>query len=308
VYLSRLSAWRPDEVLTNQDLAGMVDTSDEWIYEHVGIRERRRSPPDLKVHEQGASAARRSLEGFVEPIDLVVCGLSISDYQIPSTANLIADALKLPEVAAFDVRAACSSFVFVLHTLRGLLAAGMHKRALLVIAEAYTHATDYTDRNTCVLWGDASFACIASAEKPSGLSFEVLDTRIGSRSSDWRTIEIPNDGFFKQRGAVVQAFAIRKMAAIVQQQLEGSPVDWFVGHQANAGILSRACARAGLRPEQNLTNIEEFGNTGAAGAPSVLADHQGRFADGSRIVVATVGAGLSWGTALLKTHRQGEGR
>lgn len=303
MYLSKLAAWRPDEVLTNADLSRLVDTSDSWIFEHVGIRERRRSPKDMPVHEQGARAARAVVEG--ETVDLVVCAFSISDFHIPATANLVAAELGLADAAAFDVRAACSSFVFGLHTLRGLIDSGMHRRALLVVPEAYTHATDYGDRNTCVLWGDASFACLVTREKPAtGLSFEVLDTRIGSKSSDWKLIQIENGGMFQQQGPSVHKFAIKKMSQILLEQMRGEPVDWFVGHQANASILERAAERAGLRPEQSLTNIEKFGNTGAAGAPTVLADNVGRFKDGERIVVATVGAGLSWGTTMLRAHRR----
>lgn len=310
MFLSRLAAFRPEQVLSNQDLSRMVDTSDEWIFEHVGIRERRRAPADLPVHALGAAAARRALEG-VDPasIDLVVCGLSVSEYQIPSTANLVAAEVGLADAAAFDLKAACSSFVFAAHALRGLFAAGQHRRALLVVPEMYTRAVDYTDRNTCVLWGDAAFACLVDAEQPAGLSLWVEDTRIGSRSKDWQAVQIPPGGFFLQAGTTVQGFAIRKMAAIAQEQLAAKslqPADlaWFVGHQANAGILSRVCDRLGIAADRHLTNIEKFGNTGAAGAPSVLADNQEKFRDGDRILVATVGAGLSWGTALLCACRE----
>ncbi|MGZ6142376.1 MAG: 3-oxoacyl-ACP synthase, partial [Myxococcales bacterium] len=156
LFLSRFAAWRPDEVLSNADLARLVDTSDEWIFEHVGIRERRRAPKDMPVHELGAQAARLSLAG-VDPgsIDLVICGLSVSDFQIPSTANLVAAAAGVGDAPAFDVRAACSSFLFSLHAVRGFLAGGLHRRALLVVPELYTRVVDYGDRNTCVLWGDA---------------------------------------------------------------------------------------------------------------------------------------------------------
>ena len=310
MYLSRLAAWRPEEVLSNEDLSEMVDTSDEWIFDHVGIRERRQAPHGMPVHEMGANAAGRTLEGVdLASIDLVVCALSVSDWQIPSTANLVAAALGLSDAPAFDLRAACSSFVFGVHVLRGMLAAGQHKRALLVVPEGYTRTVDYTDRNTCVLWGDAAVACLVSAERPAGFSLEVQDTRVGSRSSDWAAVQIPPGGHFQQQGTTVQGFAIRKMAAIAQEALAArslapSDLAWFIGHQANAGILSRACERAGIAPAQNLTNLEKFGNTGAAGAPSVLADHQEKFRDGQRVLVATVGAGLSWGTALLRSWRQ----
>ena len=306
MYVSGLSAWRPDEVLTNADLAKLVDTSDEWIVEHVGIRERRKSPADLPVHQMGAAAARLALAGEdLSSIDLVICGLSVADYEIPATANLVASEAGLIQAACLDVRAACSSFVFGLHVLRGLLATGQHKKALLVIPEAYTHVTDYRDRNSCVLWGDAAVACLVSADPPVRGGFAVEDTRVGSRSTGWEAITVKKGGHFVQKGPVVQAFAIRKMATIVGDQLKASglevkDVDWFVGHQANGGILRTVCALAGFRPEQSLTNIERFGNTGAAGAPSVLADHQGHLKDRERVVVATVGAGLSWGTALLR--------
>ncbi len=318
--LQRLRVWYPEEVLSNEDLARMVDTSDEWIVEHVGIRERRCSPRDMPVHAMGARAAAAALQG-TDPgrVDLVVCAHSIADYHIPATANLIAAEVGCGDAAAFDIRAACSSFVFGLHALRGLLAAELHERALLVIPEAYTHAVDYTDRATCVLWGDAAFACVVSraplsetAAPESGEPFlEVLDTAIGSRSKDAMTVAIPVGGFFRQEGAVVQAFAIRKMAEVVRGMLDRNrlrpeDVAWLVGHQANLGILERACARAGFRPEQNLVNIDRFGNCGAAGAPGVLAQNAHRFRPGDRIVVATVGAGLSWGGALL-VARGGEG-
>ncbi len=308
MYLARPSVWHPEERLTNAQLSRLVDTSDEWIVEHVGIRERRRSPPDMPVHAMGARAAALALEGF-DParLDLVVAAPSIADHHIPAVANFVAAEAGATEAAAFDVRAACSGFVFALHAVRGLFAAGGHRAALVVVPEAYTHATDYSDRATCVLGGDAAFACLAFAERPEGPCLEVEDTFVGSRSKDALAITIPVGGFFRQDGAVVQAFAIRKMAEVVKTAMERrrltpETVDWVIGHQANLGILERACARAGIAAAKNLTNIAEFGNTGAAGAPSVLAQEMagGRFADGARIVVATVGAGVSWGGAVLR--------
>jgi 3-oxoacyl-[acyl-carrier-protein] synthase-3 len=306
VFLSRLATWHPEEVLSNEDLARMVDTSDEWIIEHVGIRERRRSPKDMPIHVLGARAAHAALEG-VDPstVDLVVCALSITDYHIPATANLVAAEVGCGDAAAFDLKAACSSFVFAVHVLRALLATGAHKRALLVVPEAYTHVTDYTDRSTCILWGDAAFACIASVEPPGGRSLVVEDTFIGSRSKDALAVQIPVGSTFRQEGPVVQAFAIRKMAEITQlvcqrKGLTPEEVPYVIGHQANLGILTRAARRAGFAPERNLTNIERFGNCGAAGAPSVLAQNFERFRQGERVVVSTVGSGLSWGGALLR--------
>ena len=311
MYLSRLSAWHPDEVLSNEDLARMVDTSDEWIVEHVGIRERRRAPRDMPVHELGARAAAAALEGFdAGSVDLVLCALSITDYHIPSTANLVAAQAGCGDAAAFDVKAACSSFLFGLHALRGLLATGQHACALLVVPETYTHVTDYADRSTCVLWGDGAFACIATRERPPGRSLEVEDTFVGSRSKDAMAVAIPVGGTFRQEGAVVQAFAIRKMAEVLRASLDRrglrpEDVAYIVGHQANLGILERACARAGFPPERQLTNIEKFGNCGAAGAPTVLAQNAARFRPGERIAVATVGSGLSWGGAILKVCEEG---
>jgi 3-oxoacyl-[acyl-carrier-protein] synthase-3 len=306
LFLSRLAVWYPEEILTNEDLGRLVDTTDEWIVEHVGIRERRRSPRDMPVHALGARAAALALEGFdAASVGLVVCGLSISDYQIPATANLIAADVGCGDAPAFDVRAACSSFVFALHTLRGLFATGEHASALLVVPEAYTHATDYSDRATCILWGDAAFACLVTRERPPGPAFAVEDTFVGSRSKDWAAVQIPTGGTFRQEGTVVQAFAIRKMTEVVQRVLarRGLATDdiaYMIGHQANLGILTRVTARLGLAPEKSLTNIERFGNCGAAGAPAVLAQNAARVREGERVVVATVGAGLSWGGVLLK--------
>ena len=306
MFLSRPSVWHPEEILSNADLGRLVDTSDEWIVSRVGIRERRKAPRDMKVHEMGALAARLALDG--QPVDTVVCGLSVSDYHVPSTANLIASQLEqCAEAAAFDVRAACSSFVFGLHALRGLFALGEARRALLVIPEAYTHVTDYKDRSTCILWGDAAFACLVSQDAPEGLSFEVEDTFVGSRSQDALVVQAEIGGSFKQQGNAVHAFAIRKMTAVVQTSLErrgltAADLSYFIGHQANLGILERAAERLGIPPSKHLSNIEKFGNCGAAGAPSVLAQNVARFKHGERIAMATVGSGLSWGGALLRAH------
>jgi 3-oxoacyl-[acyl-carrier-protein] synthase-3 len=313
MFLSRLSVWYPEEVLTNEALARMVDTTDDWIVEHVGIRERRRSPSDMPVHALGARAAAAALEGF-DPgrIDLVVCGLSITDYHIPATANLVAAEVGCGDAAAFDLKAACSSFAFAVHTLRALLATGEHRAALLVVPEAYTHCTDYGDRATCVLWGDGAFACVATADPPTGRSLRVEDSFIGSRSKDALAVQIPVGSPFRQEGAVVQAFAIRKTAEVATRLLERrgltpGEVRYFIGHQANLGILTRACARAGFAPEQHLTNIESFGNCGAAGAPGVLAQSFGRMRAGERVLLATVGSGLSWGGTILEVHEAQEG-
>ena len=283
----------------------MVDTSDEWIVSRVGIRERRKAPAGMKVHELGARAGRQSLDG--KPVELVVCGLSVADYHVPSTANLIAAELGCNEAAAFDVRAACSSFVFSLHALRGMFALGELSRALLVIPEAYTHVTDYTDRGTCILWGDAAFSCLVTRDAPPGQSLEVLDTFVGSKSQEALTIQAEIGGKFKQQGNAVHAFAIRKMSEVVETSLKrchltAQDLAWFVGHQANLGILQRACERVGIPPEKHLSNIELFGNTGAAGAPSVLAQNAERFRAGDRIAVATVGSGLSWGGTVLRAR------
>lgn len=304
MFLSSLAVWYPDEVLTNADLAAMVDTSDAWIVDRVGIRERRRSSPDMPVHVLGARAAVQTLADH-DPaaVDLVVCAPSISDYHIPATANLVGAAVGCGDAAAFDLRAGCSGFVFALHVLRGLIGSA-HQRALLVIPEAYTHATDYQDRSTCVLWGDAAFACLVTPQPPPGRSFQVLDTFIGSRSKDATAIEVPVGGWFRQKGGAVQTFAIRKMTEVVQtvldrQGLAAADVGYLIGHQANLGILTRVAERTGFTSRQHLTNIELFGNCGAAGAPAVLAQNARGFQDGDRIVVATVGAGLSWGGAML---------
>jgi 3-oxoacyl-[acyl-carrier-protein] synthase-3 len=306
MYLSRPAAWHPEEVLDNEALSRIVDTSSEWIIEHVGIRERRRSPPDMPVHALGARAAALALEGM-DPaaVDLVVCALSVSDYHIPSTANLVAAEVGCGGAPAFDIRAACSSFVFALHAVRGLIATGAHRRVLIVVPEMYTHVADYRDRSTCVLWGDGAFACLVSAERPAERAAVVEDTWIGSRSKDALTVRIPVAGTFWQEGSVVQAFAIRKMAEVLTTLLERGKlapeeVAYVIGHQANLGILTRACARAGFPLEKNLTNIEKYGNCGAAGAPTVLAQEWQRFRSGERIAMATVGSGLSWGGALFR--------
>jgi 3-oxoacyl-[acyl-carrier-protein] synthase III len=308
IYLSSLAAWHPEEVLTNEDLSAMVDTTDAWIVDRVGIRERRQAPSHMRVHQLGVRAAGLALAYTdAASLDLVLCAPSFADYHVPATANLIASETGCTAAAAFDIRVGCSAFVFALHTLRGLFATGGHRRALLVIPEALTHATDYSDRSTCILFGDAAFACIVTPDPPAGLSFRVADTLVGSRSRSWTAVQIPVGGTIAQDGPAVQAFAIKKMSEVVESllcrnALTADRADYLVGHQANLGILTRVAERTGFTPPKHLTNIELFGNCGGASAPCVLAQNAHRFRHDERIVVATVGTGLSWGGALLLTH------
>lgn len=235
--------------------------------------------------------------------DILICGTSVPDYQIPAQASLVAKKLGIGP-ACFDVNSACSSFVTNLSVAKGMMQDRRIQSAAIFNVERYTTCLDYSDRRNCVLFGDGSASAILRKGK-SLRGFRVLDTILHSDPSGSELVQIPMNGYFYQNGARVQKFAISRTCEVTeeiveQNQLKIDDIRYFIGHQANLRMLTSACNKLGLEAEKHLYNVDTHGNQGAAGAPSVLSLNWNRFKDGDIVVVSVVGSGLTWGSALLQ--------
>jgi 3-oxoacyl-[acyl-carrier-protein] synthase-3 len=254
--------------------------------------------------EAGAAAARVALDrAGLAPADigLVLAGGCSPQHTIPAEACTIAAALGI-EATAYDIGSACSSFAAQMNVLWNTRPAALPNHILVVNVENTTKTVDYRDRGTAVLWGDGASAAVLS---PRNLGkFEVLGTVLHSDPSGWDKVAIPTGFHFRQQGSAVQSFAIRKSGETWKEisSLMGSKNPYFIGHQANLLMLSSVCERAHIPANRHLSNVEEFGNCGAAGAPSVLSENWDRFETGDEIGIVVVGSGLTWGGIALRAR------
>lgn len=324
IYIHGMGHFHPDNVIDNPFLESLdIGTTDQWIMDRVGIHRRRTVLPldyivetrnadpreGLRVashdHQQCAVGAARMALGraglTAADVGLVIGGSSTIQLSSPTEGCAVAGLLGI-DAPAFDVNSACTSFAAQLHVLEGMKLEALPDFILLTLPESNTLTVDYNDRNAAVLFGDAAAALVVSprVSAPLRLRHSVLH----SQPSSWERVIIPAMGHFCQDGPVVQRFAIRKTVATFKE-LEGSAgpgrrPPWFIGHQANMLMLQSSCAAAGIEEPQHLFNVDQFGNCGSAGAPSVLSCHWDMFEPGDRIVVALVGAGLTWGGVLLE--------
>jgi 3-oxoacyl-[acyl-carrier-protein] synthase III len=319
-----LGHWHPETVIDNAFLESLgLETSDEWIMERVGVRTRRtvldldyirqtKNEDPRRSHEAssatnaqaGAAAARMALErAGLQPSDigLVVAGGCSPQHTAPAEACLVAAELGI-EATAYDLSSACSSFAAQVHALAQVREDALPDYVLIVQPEMTTRTVDYRDRSTAVLWGDGASAAVLSPRHRGKLG--VLATVLHSDPAGWDKVAIPSGGHFRQNGSAVQTFAIRKT---LETWAELTPVfsrpdPYFVGHQANFRMLSSVCERAGIAPERHLSNVEAFGNQGAAGAPAVLSQSWERLSAGDEIGLVVVGSGLTWGGVALRVR------
>ncbi len=320
LFLHALGHFHPENVIDNAFLEELdIGTSDEWILERVGIRTRRtvlpldyiretrnvdpRAASQAALHDN-ADTGRRAAEHALaraglraSDIGMVIAGGCCPDMAIPADACRIAAALGI-EAPALDVNSACSSFGAQLHLLASMQR--LPPYVLVVNPENTTRVVDYSDRSNAVLWGDATSAAIVSTEVPARV--RIVETMLGSSPAGAHLVTIPRHGHFAQDGSVVQRFAIKTTLACANALLPaarerarsvGGAVR-FVGHQANALVLEAVTRRAEIAPDAHFSNVADFGNTGAAGAPSVLSQHWDELADGDAVVVVVVGSGLTW--------------
>lgn len=322
--LHGLGHFHPDTQITNQFLEELdIGTDDEWILERVGIRSRRtaldldyirrtrnRDPRAAleATRYTNAEAGRRAAEMAIEragipksDIGMVIAGSSAMDTATPAEACNVARALEL-EVPAFDVNSACTSFFAILHVLSLMQPDKLPGHVLVVVSESVTRSVDYTDRASAVLWGDGAVAAVLSTRLPGRAS--ILASRLHSSPAGADKVVIPRLGHFRQHGRAVQMFAIKKTAELLgelqhEYRCEGRRLH-FVGHQANLRMLDAVRRECGVAEDRHHTNVEWFGNTAGAAAPSVVSMRWEKWAPEDDIALVGVGAGLTWSSCLVR--------
>jgi 3-oxoacyl-[acyl-carrier-protein] synthase III len=320
-HITGWGSYAPPRVVTNDDLARIVPTSDEWIHGRTGIRERHIADDHDYTSTMSIKAARRALEVAnlaPDQLGLVVLATATPDHLMPNTATMVQTALGATGAAAFDLNAACSGFVYGVVVASGLIRAGLYDTALVIGAESLSRVTNWTDRATCVLFGDGAGAVVLEAsELPGG----VLTSELGADGSGGDLITIglgtrnlgqgdnlpPGANYIRMKGQEVFRFATRIMEestrhVVAEAGLTMDDVDLVIPHQANSRILQTAAKRLDLPPERLFSNVERFGNTSAASVPLALVDavSQGRVRGGDHIVLVGFGGGLTWAAALIQ--------
>jgi len=311
----------PERVLTNFDLEKMVDTSDEWISTRTGIKERRIAADDLATSDYAAEAARSALASAgLGPgdVDLIIVATVTPDHFFPSTACLVQSKIQATKAAAFDLSAGCSGFVYALDMAARCVETGAYRNVVVVGADLLSRVTDFTDRSTCVLFGDAAGAVVIGPVDTGG----VLSAYLGADGGGGENLCIPGGGtrlprykseegakdhFIHMAGNDVFRFAVRIMPeaafeALRRAGVSPEEVDLFIPHQANIRIIDAAAKRLGIEGDRLFVNVDRYGNTSAASIPLALweAASSGRLAQGDVIVLVGFGAGLTWGAAVIE--------
>lgn len=316
VGITGLGCYVPDRVLTNEELSQLVDTSDEWIMERTGIRERRIAAPEQAMSDLAVPAARAALEragAAASEIDLVIVATVTPDMTFPSTSALIADRLGMPQAAAYDLSAGCTGFVYAIAQAHGMLASGLVRKALVVGGDVLSKILDWGDRSTLVLFGDGAGAVVMEPVSDGGgfLGFELGADGGGGvhlwlPSSGSRLFEEP-DRFVKMNGREVFKFATRVLVSSAEAILDAcerevDDVDVYVPHQANVRIIEHARKKLGVPEERTVVNVDKYGNTSSGSIPLALADaaDDGRLRPGELVLMTGMGAGLTWGSALIE--------
>jgi len=313
--ITGLGVYVPERVVTNDDLAQYVDTTDEWIVERTGIRERRMATEDEALTDIAMPAARDALaDAGVEAsdIDLLICATVTPDMMFPTSSALMADALVMPQAAAYDLLAGCTGFMYAVAQAYGMLAAGLSRRALVVGGDVLSKILDWDDRSTLVLFGDGAGAVVMEPVSRGGfLGFELGADGGGGvhlqyPGSGSRLFENP-ESMLKMNGREVFKFATRVMVSSAEAVLAEcgktiEDVDVYVPHQANKRIIDYAVGKLGVPQERTVVNVDRYGNTSSGSIPLALADARadGRLRDGALVLMTGMGAGLTWGSALLE--------
>lgn len=309
----------PPDVLTNAKLARMVDTSDEWIVERTGIKERHiLAGKGLGTSHMGAEAVRGLLARTATApgdVDLLICATTTPDFVFPSTANLICDMCGIRNVGSFDVQAACSGFLYALTIATQFIATGACRKIIVVGADKMSSIIDYTDRATCVLFGDGAAAVLLEPSRNYG----IIDTLIGSDGAGMPHLHQKAGGsrmpptaetvaqrlhYVHQEGAAVYKVAVARMAEVAatlmkRNQLGGDDIDWVAPHQANRRIIEATADRLKLRAERVMINIDKYGNTTNATIPLCLWDYESKLKPGDRMLLAAFGGGFTWAGAYM---------
>jgi len=315
-------SYLPEKILTNADLEKMVDTSDEWITERTGIKERRIANGNQVASDLAYEASKVALERAglkTKDIDLIIAATVTGDMPFPSTACILQDKLCEKNAAAFDINAACSGFLYGLYIADGFIRSGMHKRILVVGTEVLSKITDWNDRTTCVLFGDGAGAVII---EPTEENRGIISMSINSDGSMWELLYLPGGGsrfpsskdsidgglhYIKMKGNETFKFAVRTLEDLVvkilkENKLKPSQLSLLIPHQANLRIIQATADRLGIPMDKVLVNLDRYGNTSAASIPIALdeAVTTGRINDGDYILLEAFGGGITWASALIK--------
>lgn len=324
IFIHGIGHFHPNNIIDNQFLTDLnIDTSNEWIIDRVGIKQRR-TVLDLDYikntynknraettknmqfynYQTGAFAARAALSHanlLPKDIGMVVSGGCAPQYTLPAEACMIAAELGI-EAPAFDINSACSTFLAHIYNINQIHPDNLPDYILLVIPENMTHTIDFSDRKVAVLFGDGSCALVIS--KKHKTNTYITDAIIESNPSAYRAITMPSGGYFYQEGQVVQRFAIKKTLSTIEKLRNISNMQnnnyYFIGHQANLAMLKTVCKSANITEQFHWYNVDQFGNCGAAGAPSVLSQNWDKLQPGEQIILVVVGAGLTWGGMVIK--------
>jgi 3-oxoacyl-[acyl-carrier-protein] synthase III len=316
ISITGLGAHVPQRVLTNDELSTIVDTSDEWIMERTGIRERRIAAPEEALTDLALPAARTALaQAGIEAkdVDLLLCATVTPDMMFPTSSALLADELGADDAAAYDLLAGCTGFMYAVAQAYGMIAAGLAERALVVGGDVLSRILDWTDRSTLVLFGDGAGAVVLErVDKRGFLGFELGADGGGGMhlslpgSGSRRIEDASANGFVHMNGREVFKFATRVLVSSAEAVLERcgvsvDDVDVYVPHQANVRIMDHAAQKLGIPRERMVVNVDRYGNTSSGSIPLALAEAQGdgRLKEGDLVLMTGMGAGLTWGSALM---------
>lgn len=314
-----IGSYLPEKIVTNDDLAKIVDTSDEWIRERSGIHQRHIAADGELTSDLALHAAKRALTDAgidAQEIDLIVLATSTPDNTFPATATKVQAALGINHGAAFDVQAVCSGFVFAMTTADALIKCGQAQKALVIGAETFSRILDWKDRATCVLFGDGAGAVVLGAEQGQGTNDDrgILASKLRSDGRHYDKLFVDGGvsstqtvGYLRMQGPEVFKHAVKNISSVVLETLEIaempiSQVNWFVPHQANKRILDGAAKKLKLTPEQVVVTVDKHGNTSAASVPLALdvAVKDGRIKKDDVVLLEAMGGGFTWGAVLLR--------
>lgn len=321
-----IGSYLPEKVLTNADLEKIVDTSDEWIVDRTGIKERRIVEPDIATSDLAAHAATAALQDAgltADDIDLIIVATATPDMFFPSTACLVQDKIKASKAAAFDLSAGCSGFAYGLVVGSQFIQTGLYKKVLVIGSETLSKILDWTDRNTCVLFGDGAGAVVLG-EVPEG--YGILGMHLGSDGAGGDLLNMPAGGSrnpasvetvtgrmhtLQMSGSDVFKFAIKVMGeaavkALDDAGLSSSDVDCLVPHQANIRIIQSAAKRLKLPMEKVMVNVDKYGNTSSGSIPIALNEalQDGKIKKNDIVVLVGFGAGLTWASCVMKWYKE----
>jgi 3-oxoacyl-[acyl-carrier-protein] synthase-3 len=314
-----VGAFLPERVLTNAELAKTVDTSDEWIQQRTGIRQRHIAAPGETTSQLAVKAAQAALANAgleAADIDLIIVATSTPDYTFPAVATQVQEALGIQRGVAFDLQAVCSGFVFAVTTADKFLTSGSHQRALVIGAETFSRILDWTDRTTCVLFGDGAGAIVLEAQESQGglMAPGIITSQLRSDGRHRAKLFVDGGpsttqtvGHLRMEGKEVFRHAVGMVADVVKAcfadaGVTGADIDWFVPHQANRRIIDASADKLGLAPEKVVKTVELHGNTSAASIPLALdvASRDGRIKKGDLVMIEAMGGGFTWGAVLIR--------